>query len=183
MTKVRGPNRYSLASIGLHWLMLVLIVGAYVAIELRETFPKGSDPREALKTWHYLLGFLVFGLVWLRIAARLIWASPGSDAGEPALQRFAASVVHLGLYLFMIGMPILGWLILSAEGETIRIFAVHIPTIMEENETLAEGFEEAHELVGTIGYWLIGLHAAASLVHHYIFRDRVLVRMLPRTSN
>jgi cytochrome b561 len=30
-----------------------------------------------------------------------------------------------------------------------------------------------------VGYWLIGLHAAAALFHHYIVRDNTLRRMLP----
>ena len=29
---------------------------------------------------------------------------------------------------------------------------------------------------------LAGLHAAAAIVHHWIFRDRTLVRMLPGSS-
>ena len=44
--------RYGSLSIALHWLMLLLVVAIYAAIELREFYPKGSDPREASKTWH-----------------------------------------------------------------------------------------------------------------------------------
>ena len=47
---------------------------------------------------------------------------------------------------------------------------------------LAEQIEEIHETVGTIGYWLIGLHAAASLFHHYVQRDNTLARMWMRRS-
>jgi len=28
-------------------------------------------------------------------------------------------------------------------------------------------------------HWLTAVHAVAALAHHYIFRDRTLVRMLP----
>ena len=73
MTQPDSIARYSIASILLHWLMLLLIVGVYAAIEFREFFPKGSMPREALKSCHYMLGLSVLALVWLRIAARLIW--------------------------------------------------------------------------------------------------------------
>ena len=72
--------RYSVASIILHWLMLLLIVGVYAAIEFREFFQEGSEPREALKTWHFMLGLSVLGLVWLRIAARLIWPARSRTA-------------------------------------------------------------------------------------------------------
>jgi cytochrome b561 len=39
--------------------------------------------------------------------------------------------------------------------------------------------KEVHETIGTIGYFLIGLHAAAALAHHYLWRDNTLLRMLP----
>ncbi len=50
------PYRYGALSIGLHWLMLLLIAAVYACIELRGNFPKGSDMREGLKTWHLMLG-------------------------------------------------------------------------------------------------------------------------------
>jgi cytochrome b561 len=180
MSEIRNSNRYSLASIALHWLMLVVIVGVYATIELREVFPKGSEPREALKNWHFMLGLLVLGLVWVRIAARLIWAAPHAEIDAPRWQQAFANAVHLALYLLMIGMPIAGWMILSAEGEAIPFFGIRLPPITHANEALAEQIEEIHELGGTIGYWLIGVHAAASLFHHYIRRDNVLTQMLPR---
>ena len=79
----------------------------------------------------------------------------------------------------MIGMPVAGWMILSAEGETIPFYGLELPALIGKNEQLAEQVEEIHELGGTIGYWLIGAHAAASLFHHYILRDRLFSRMIP----
>ena len=172
-------GRYGTASIMLHWAMLILLVAVYAAIEFREFFPKGSAPREAFKMWHFMLGLSVLGLVWLRIIARLVWRPPPSPPGEPTWRQAVAGLTHLALYLFMIGMPIAGWLILSAEGETIPFFGIEAPALIGSNEAFAERIEELHELGGTIGYWLIGLHAAASLFHHFILRDRVLTRMLP----
>jgi cytochrome b561 len=180
MTGSGTAERYSAASIVLHWLILLLIVCVYAAIELREIFPRGSDPRETLKTWHFMLGLSVLGLVFLRIAARIAWAAPHSDG--PALQQLVAKATHLALYVFMIAMPIAGWLTLSAEGESIPFFGFELPALVGENKQFAEWLEELHELGGTIGYWLIGIHAAASLFHHYVLRDRVLARMLPVRS-
>ncbi|MDI9769567.1 cytochrome b561, partial [Pantoea dispersa] len=31
--------------------------------------------------------------------------------------------------------------------------------------------------------WLIGLHAAAALVHHYLIKDNTLLRMMPSRRN
>ena len=179
MARPHPGDRYSGLSIMLHWLMLLLIIAVYAAIEFRELFPKGSEPREALKMWHFMLGLSVLGLVWLRIAARLIWRSPRSSLGEPAWRHAVATATHLVLYVFMIGMPVAGWLILSAEGEPIPFFGLELPALVGTNDQLADQVEGIHELGGTIGYWLVGLHAAASLFHQYILRDRTFARMIP----
>jgi cytochrome b561 len=163
----------------LHWLMLLLIVAVYAAIEFREFFPKGSEPREALKMWHFMLGLSVLGLVWLRIAARLMWRAPRSSLGEPGWRHAVATATHLALYIFMIGMPVAGWLILSAEGDPIPFFGLELPALVGTDDQLADQVKGVHKLGGTIGYWLVGLHAAASLFHHYIVRDRTFARMIP----
>lgn len=175
----KNVDRYSAASIALHWIMLALFIGVYAAIELREFFPRGSGPREALKTWHFMLGLSVLGLVWLRIAARLIWPAPTPAIDDPVWRRALAKITHLALYALMIGMPLTGWAVLSAEGEIIPFFGLEMPALIGENDSLAGQIEELHELGGTIGYWLIGLHAAAALFHQVVLKDRLLSKMMP----
>lgn len=171
--------RYGSFSIGIHWLMLLLFVAVYGTIELRELFEKGSDPREALKTWHFMLGMLVFMLVWLRLAARLSGPTPTITPELPKLQQLSATLLHLALYLLIIGMPLTGWLMLSAAGKPIPFFGLELPALIGENKALAKQIKEVHEFVGTTGYYLIGLHAAAALYHHYLKHDNTLTRMLP----
>jgi len=93
-----------------------------------------------------------------------------------------AHLTEFAIYVFMIAMPLLGWLILSGESQPVPFFGVHLPALIGENRVLAKQFEEIHETVGNAGYFLIGLHAAAALIHHYIHRDNTLVRMLPSRS-
>ena len=52
--------------------------------------------------------------------------------------------------------------------------------ISESKET-ARWFKDLHETGATVGYVLVGLHAAAALVHHYVQRDNTVLRMLPGT--
>jgi cytochrome b561 len=171
-------DRYGVLSIGLHWLMFLLLVGVYACIELREMYPRGSDPREALKAWHFMLGLTVFGLVWVRLLVRFTQISPRIN-DSAGWRKILATSVHLALYAFMIGMPIGGWLILSAEGKPIPFFGLELPALMSENKQTAETIEEIHETVGIIGYFLIGFHTLAALIHHYFLRDNVFKRMLP----
>jgi superoxide oxidase len=179
MTLTNTPSRYSSLSIGLHWLMLLLIAGVYACIELKGNFPKGSETRELLKQWHFMLGLSVFALVWLRLLARLIGPTPAIVPAIPAWQAIPAKLMHLALYLLMIGAPLAGWLILSAAGKPIPFFGLELPPLVDKNPDLAGQIKELHELAGTAGYWLIGLHAVAGLFHHFVSRDNTLTRMLP----
>lgn len=171
--------RYGALSTGIHWLMLLLFVAVYTTIDLRELFEKGSDPREALKTWHFMLGMLLFTLVWLRIAARFSGPSPDIHPEPARLQLQSAKLLHLVLYGLMIGIPLTGWLLLSASGKVIPFFGLELPALINVDKELAKQIKEVHELGGTTGYYLLGLHVAAALYHHYIKRDDTLTRILP----
>jgi cytochrome b561 len=177
---VHDDTRYGAWLIRLHWLTLLLLVAVYASIELRELFPRGSDLRNALKDWHYGLGIAVFALVWLRIAVRLVGRAPAIVPAPPAWQARAAAALHLALYALMIAMPVLGWLALGAEGKPPSFFGFVLAAPIAPDKALAESLEELHETIGVAGYWLIGLHAAAALAHHYLLRDNTLTRMLPR---
>lgn len=172
-------GHYGSLFIGLHWLMFVLLVVVYACIELKGLFPKGSDPREALKVWHSMLGLWVLLLVLPRLFLRLSGTTPAITPEPPAWQQSAARLVHLALYVFMITMPLLGWLLLSAAGKPIPFFGLQLPALIGENKELGKFIEEIHETLGEVGYYLIGLHIAAGLYHHHILHDDTLTRMLP----
>ena len=175
-----SESRYSTMSIALHWLMLVLLVLVYTTIEFRGIFPKGSGGRTLIKEMHFMFGLTVFVLVWLRLFARSLGVAPKILPAPPHWQTLLATLMHVALYVFMIGMPIFGWLIVSAEGHPVWFYGIELPPLIGENKDLAKQIEGWHVLGGTIGYWLIGLHAAAGLYHHYFMRDNTVLRMLPK---
>lgn len=177
MTTTR--KHYHPLSIAAHWLTVLLLVAVYALIELHDAFPKGSDARAAMKTWHYMVGLTVFGLVFVRLALRAVYAKPPIVPAPPAWQERLALAMHATLYVFLIGMPLLGWLALSAQGEAIPYFGLQLPALIGPDKPLGRNLQEVHETIGNIGYWLIGLHAAAGLFHHYFMRDNTLVRMVP----
>lgn len=174
-----GESRYGSLSIALHWLMVLLIAAVYACIELRENFPKGSDIREGLKTWHFMLGLAILVLVVIRVAAHLYGKTPRIEPEPPKWQSLFAKLMHVALYALMIGMPIAGWLMLSAAGKPIPFFGLQLPPLISESKTAADWIKEIHETGGNVGYFLIGMHALAALYHHYFVRDNTLRRMLP----
>jgi cytochrome b561 len=99
--------------------------------------------------------------------------------GWPAWQRRASRISHALLYILMLGMPLGGWLLLSLRGDPVLFFGLTLPPLAAENEELAKLVRRWHGDIGRAGYALIGLHAAAALAHHYLWRDGTLRRMGP----
>jgi cytochrome b561 len=159
--------------------MLLLVVAAYASMELREFYPKGSEIRAAMKTWHYMLGISILVLTVIRLAVYFAGPVPAALPGRK-WQMASAKWMKVALYCFLLVMPVLGWLLVSAEGTPVLFFGLEVPPLTAENKGLAELVEELHEGGATIGYFLIGLHAAAALYHHYLVGDDTLRRMLPK---
>lgn len=175
-----NASQYGLLSAGLHWAMLLLLAAVYASMELEDLAPEGSATREAMETWHYMLGLSVLVLVVLRLLVHITGPVPAITPTPSKWQQTGAKLVHVALYLFMFAMPLLGWAILSAEGEPIPFFGWELPALFGPDEAAEEWLEEFHEVGATVGYFLIGLHAVAALYHHYFLHDDTLRRILPR---
>ena len=176
--KTEGKHYHPL-QIGVHWLTLLLLIAVYALIELRDIYPKGSAGHELMKTWHFMLGMAVLAVVLVRLPLRLMLQAPPITPAPPAWQEQLAHAMHWALYGFLIVMPLLGWLTLSAKGQPIPFFGLELPALMGPDRATAKNLEGIHELIGNLGFFLIGLHAAAALWHHYFMRDDTLERMLP----
>lgn len=163
--------------IALHWAMLLLIVAVYIFMEFRGIFPKGSEPREFMKALHFMLGMSVFFLVLLRVVVRFSTKAPDIIPEPKPIEKLLAKLMHIALYVFMIGMPLLGWLMLSANGKTVPFFGLQLPMLIAENKDLGKLLHEIHEIGGSVGYVLLGGHALAALFHHYVKKDNTLLRM------
>jgi cytochrome b561 len=176
-------KRYGALSIGLHWLMLLLIVAVYCLMEFKGIYKKGTPGRDAMMSWHYVLGLSVFFLAWLRLAARLSGTRPAIEPQLPAWLATLATAWHWTLYAFMIGLPLLGWLTLSAKGDPIPFFGIEVPPLIGKDAAAAKTLKYVHETLARVGYFFLGTHAAAALFHHCIRRDNTLRLMLPKAGS
>ena len=164
----------------LHWLTLLLLVAVYACMELRGLAPKGSVLRADLKALHFSLGLTVLAVVAVRLAVRRVAGAPPPIVPPLSLwQQRLARLAHVLLYAFLLAMPVLGWLALSAAGTPVLLFGVPMPALAAPDKVLAGQIREVHEALATVGYFLVGLHAAAALAHHYLRHDNTLLRMLP----
>ena len=171
--------RYGRHAIFLHWLTVALVAVVYAAMELRGFAPRGSTARALMRAAHIQLGTLLFLLTALRLIFRFRHGVPPIAPPPSAWARAASTLAHVGLYALLLAMPAIGWLMLNAEGREVAFLGVHWPVLIGVDRALAHRLEELHELIANIGYFVIGLHAAAALAHHYWWRDDTLRRMWP----
>ncbi|MDD2052170.1 cytochrome b [Pseudomonas putida] len=177
MTRDTAVTRYGKLSITLHWLMLALFIGVYASVEIKGFLPRGSEARGLFMGLHGLFGASIFALVWVRLIGRLS-PRPPITPEPPAWQAAIAHLTHLALYGLMLATPILAWLMLAAGDKPFPYFGFHLPAPVAVDPDFAKQLKYWHELIGTMGYWLIGVHGAAGLFHHYWMKDNTLERML-----
>ncbi len=99
----------------------LLVVAAFIAIELKGRYNKGSEPRELCKTIHSLLGRLIFILMIFRLGARLIFGVPAPPSRRPAFVTLAKAM-RWSMYVLLFIPPILGVIFLQAGGTEVDFF-------------------------------------------------------------
>jgi len=179
MHSIAPSFRYDQRSIVLHWLSAALVAALWALGQTVDWFPKGN-PRSFARSLH-----IVFGLTLaLVLIARLWWGLGGSAQRPPAastrLDRIAA-LTHKLLYLLLAGVVLLGLANAWVRGDTL-FNALTIPAFDPGNKALRETVEEWHGLAANALLMVALFHAAAGLLHHFVFKDDVLRRMLPTRS-
>lgn len=171
--------RYALSRRALHWAIAVLMVLAYVFILGRENFERGSDARLAMVQTHFWIGLVILALMLPRLLLLFSRPTPALQPSLPAWQAVPAKAVHLLLYAMLVTQPVLGLLTAWTDGKELLLpfTQIVVPALLSPDEGLAHQFEDLHELIGTAFYWLVGLHVAAALYHHFVRRDDTLRRM------
>ncbi len=187
-TAPQGPwPRYSAPAIVLHWAIAALIVVNFV-IGLRFDDLKGLALFNLMQ-WHKSFGVTVLALTLARLALRLVRPPPPYPAHMPGWEKAAASLVHWSFYALMLGLPITGWIIVSASPTNIPTLlykAVPWPHIglvhdlpMAVRKTLEEQTGDLHGRLAWGAAVLLALHVGAALRHQLFARDEVLWRMAP----
>lgn len=176
-------QRYSTSSIVLHWLIAILIVAAF-AMGWYMTDLRISPTKLKLYSWHKWLGVTIFGLVAFRLLFRFLKGVPSYPDTMQTWEKQVANVMHAALYGLMVAVPLSGYLYTYAAGfPVVYLGLVELPPLMSPNPEWKEFLKESHELLTTAMLVLVGLHLAAALKHHFINKDGVLQRMLPRSFN
>jgi cytochrome b561 len=168
--------RYDLPTIWFHWVVASLVLVQWIIAQVIDFFPQGA-PRVDARSVHISLG-LCLGVV---LAARIFWRATRGRILPPAdhgLLQILAKSVHYALYALLAAMIPVGVFLVYVRGDSyFGLFAV--PAFDPGNKALRESVEDLHGTIATIILILAGLHASAGLLHHYLWHDGVLRRILP----
>eukprot|EP01037_Dinobryon_pediforme_P010675 gene10675-10748_t len=157
------PANYSLAQIGLHWLIAALILaqyatsGAIFRMNQHHTLGHASgDWDDILHKLHMRLGLLLLLLMGGRLILRL-WHRAPRPLGNPAFWTTkAARLAHWAFYGLVI-----------AQGLTGAITSyVWFP------------MATLHIVLFKLLLVVITIHIAAALWHHFMLKDATLIRIL-----
>lgn len=171
-----SKNHYHPLSIFLHWFVFLLVIAAFITIELKGQFPKGSEPRELCKTIHGVIGQLIFITMIIRLSVRMFYGVPSPTNRKRILNTFAKAM-HWSMYALLLISPIFGILYFQYGGKEIHFFGLVWPQLVTPNPGMKKLVEGIHELLGNSLYFLIGIHALAGLWQHYVLKDDTLRRM------
>ena len=168
---------YDRRTIQLHWVTAVLVGLLWSIAQSIDYFPKGV-PRIAVRSVHILLGvllgvILLMRVVWRRRSGRRLSLANDGVSGH------VARIVHWALYVGLAAVILLGAANAFARGDSIfSLFS--LPKAYPSNPQLKPSLEKLHQTAANALVILAIVHALAAFAHHYILRDDVLRRMLPR---
>ena len=173
-------QRYTRPAILFHWLIALLIIGAFTLGLVMTDIPGITPTKLKYYSWHKWAGVTVLLLATLRLLWRLASHAPAYPDSMKRWEKQAANHLHLLLYLLMFAVPLSGYFYTLSAGVPVVYFGVfQLPLLIDANADLKPLLKEVH-------YWLnmglagaVGLHIAAALKHAFIDRDGVMKRMLP----
>ena len=181
-------SRYATVAIVLHWIIALAIV-----LQVSIAWRMGGKPTPesfALIQLHKSIGITILFLSLTRLGWRLINPPPPEPPGLATWEIVLSKIVHWGFYVIMIGMPLTGWLMVSASRRaipTVLYWTIHWPDmpgvagLAPDAKRVAHAIgENGHGLLAYGLYGLFVLHVAGALKHQLLSGDEpVLSRMAP----
>ena len=190
LNTLKDHQRYGKLSILLHWSMALCIATLFICGVYMTDLPKDSPLRFELTQIHKSIGILVLWLAAIRILWQLNKRQKPTPANLSVVERVISKIVHHSLYLIMIAVPMSGWVAISSSSLNIPTqlfglvpwFDLPIPD-GEQGRMIHENSSEVHEILAIVLVSLVALHIFGALKHHYLNKDMVIYRMVPRFAH
>jgi cytochrome b561 len=161
-----------------HWLVAALLVVQYPIGWLMPDLHRNMQPGAPM-IFHVSFGLTILVLIVLRLAWRL--AHPvAPESSLPPWQRLSSELVHWMLYVMVLATTISGWLFASYRGWSLSYFYLfRLPMLASDNAAAGKTIDGLHQAAEWLLLALIVIHVGAALAHIFLYRDRIMQRMLP----
>lgn len=178
MQLANSNARYGTVPQMVHWLTAIFVVAGWLLGTFIDDFPKAAHA--PMLTVHMTLGQCVIALLVLRLAWRITNPPPPPEKTRfGRLQQTAAAASHYLLYALLLAVPFFGTLVQLKRGAALPLFALwDFASPWPVDRATAKSLLRIHAYLANTLLALAGTHAIAALAHHFVFRDRTLVRML-----
>jgi cytochrome b561 len=169
---------YTLTARTLHWITASLVLfNLPLGLVIANNW--GGPLQDPLYNLHRSIGALIIPIILVRIVYRLGHPPAPLPDDIPPLQQFAAGATHWALYTLLVAQPFLGWIGTSAYRAPIVVFGLfELPPIWPEDRAFSERVLLVHSLIGLAIAGLLAAHIGAALHHHFVRKDRILMRMV-----
>jgi cytochrome b561 len=169
---------YTLTARILHWLTAALVL-TMIPIGIAMANADFGVAQDTLYDLHRSIGAVLLPLVLCRLLWRVTHPAPPLPADIPALQQMAAHATHWALYALLIAQAMVGWIATSAYRAPINVFWLfELPPIWPVDQPFSEKMFSVHMAIGIAIALLLCAHIGAALYHHFVRKDRVLLRMV-----
>jgi cytochrome b561 len=183
MTDIASDD-YGPVAKALHWVTVLLVIIAWMLGTFGEDLSKGPAQETGLLT-HIWIGLAILVVAVVRIPWRIANPPPkivASEFGRWLVEWTdpASRLMHYVLYGLLVAVPVFGIALQFAQGHSLPIFGFgEIPSPWSADKAFAHSIKEVHEILANLLVIMAAFHMTAALVHHIVFRDNTLKRMMP----
>ena len=168
-------DKYGLLAKLFHWFTFIVLI-AQIPFGFYLVGLEFSGQRIELENIHILVGISVFYLTLLRLIWKFFNPNPAESKSFFKGQVFIGKLNHFLLYLSIFTITISGILKKLYMGETLN-FIFFKYGFEKDNFVLADVYYEVHIYANYLLLALVTLHILAVIVHHLIFKDKVLKKI------
>jgi len=170
-------DSYGLIARLFHWIIFLMVIGIIIGGNIAADMPTGPD-KSQLIGMHKSFGFTILVLVLLRLLWRFANPRP-RDLGTSRIENKLGHAMHIFLYILLLSQPTIGILMSQSFGHPVYPFDLfQVPTFVSDNVRLGKILLEIHETLWVVLAISVGIHAAAALKHHFVEKNRTLLRMI-----
>ncbi|HEY7885666.1 MAG TPA: cytochrome b [Cellvibrionaceae bacterium] len=174
---------YGLVTIALHWLSALTVLFLFGLGIYMVDLGYYDDWYHEAPALHISIGLLLLVVMSFRLLWRIFSRSPAPLPNYSLPVRLASTAVKIVLYALIFSVLISGYLITSADGRGPLLFDwFRFPVLIQLSADSTDLAGWIHEVFAWLIIIFAALHALAALVHHFVIRDRTLVRMLKPVS-